>query len=62
MIGTLCTLIARGAIISMVVVVLVIPALLVACDKLIMKTTLGTKVATEKVAAAKPTKVVKAKK
>jgi hypothetical protein len=62
MIGTLCTLIARGAIISMVVVVLVIPALLVACDKLIMKTTLGTKVATEKVAAAKPAKVVKAKK
>lgn len=43
MIGTLCTLIARGAIISMVMVVLVIPALLVACDKLIMKTTLGTK-------------------
>lgn len=43
MIGTLCTLIARGAIISMMVVVLVIPALLVACDKLIMKTTLGLK-------------------
>lgn len=41
MIGSLCTLIARGAIISMVVVVAVVPALLVACDGLIRKTTLG---------------------
>lgn len=41
MIGSLCTLIARGAIISMVVVVTVVPALLVACDGLIRKTTLG---------------------
>lgn len=43
MIGTLCTLIARGAIISMIVVVLVIPALLAACDKVIVRTTLGLK-------------------
>lgn len=41
MIGSLCTLIARGALISMVVVVVVVPALLIAFDKLIMKTTLG---------------------
>lgn len=43
MIGSLCTLIARGAIISMVVVVTVVPALLVSCDGLIQKTTLGFK-------------------
>lgn len=41
MIGSLCTLIARGAIISMVVVVTVVPALLVVCDPIIRKTTLG---------------------
>lgn len=41
MIGALCTLIARGAIISMVVVVTVVPALLILCDGLIQKTTLG---------------------
>lgn len=44
MIGSLCTLIARGAIISMVIVVTVVPAMLMMCDKLIMKTTLGMKV------------------
>lgn len=43
MIGSLCTLIARGAIVSMVIVVAVVPALLVACDGLIRKTTLGLK-------------------
>lgn len=41
MIGSLCTLIARGAIISMVVVVAVVPALLIAFDSLIKRTTLG---------------------
>lgn len=41
MIGSLCTLIARGAIISMVVVVMVVPVLLMSCDKLICKTTVG---------------------
>lgn len=43
MIGSLCTLIARGAIISMAVVIFVVPSLLILFDKLIMKTTLGMK-------------------
>ena len=43
MIGTLCTLIARGAIISMIVVVLIVPSILLIFDKLIIKTTLGFK-------------------
>ncbi len=43
MIGSLCTLIARGAIISMVVVIMIVPSLLVACDGLICKTTAGFK-------------------
>lgn len=43
MIGSLCTLIARGALISMVVVVTVVPALLIAFDGVICKTTLGMK-------------------
>ncbi len=43
MIGSLCTLIARGAIISMFVVVTVVPALLYTFDALIMRTTLGMK-------------------
>lgn len=41
MIGSLCTLIARGAIISMFVVVLVVPSLLLLFDSLVCKTTLG---------------------
>ncbi len=41
MIGSLCTLIARGAVISMIVVVTVVPSLLVTCDGLIRRTTLG---------------------
>ncbi len=43
MIGSLCTLIARGAIISMFVVLLIIPSILLIFDKLIIKTTLGFK-------------------
>lgn len=43
MIGSLCTLIARGAIVSMVIVITVVPALLVSCDGVIRKTTLGLK-------------------
>lgn len=43
MIGSLCTLIARGAIISMVVVVSVVPTLLITFDPIIMRTTLGMK-------------------
>lgn len=41
MIGSICELIARGAIISMIVVVTVVPSLLVACDGIIRKTTIG---------------------
>lgn len=43
MIGSLCTLIARGAIISMVVVILFIPSILLLFDSLITKSTLGFK-------------------
>ena len=39
MIGSLCTLMARGAIISMLVVVLIVPSILLIFDKLIIKTT-----------------------
>lgn len=49
MIGSLCTLIARGAIVSMVIVVTVVPALLVSCDGLIRKTTLGFNKLPEKI-------------
>ncbi len=43
MIGTLCTLLARGALISMIVVIFVLPSILLLFDKLITKTTLGFK-------------------
>ena len=39
MIGSICKLISRGAIISMVVVITILPACLILCDKLICKTT-----------------------
>ena len=39
MIGAICTLLARGAIISMLVVVIILPALLLIFDKFILKTT-----------------------
>ena len=39
--GSLCLLMARGAIISMVVVVLMLPSMYMLFDKLICKTTLG---------------------
>ena len=41
MIGSLCNLMARGAIISMFTVLLVLPAMYMIFDKLIMKTTFG---------------------
>ena len=41
MIGSLCLLMARGAIISMLVVMFVVPSVLLVFDKLIVKTTLG---------------------
>ena len=40
MIGSLCTLMSRGAIISMIVVIMVVPSILLIFDNLIMKTTL----------------------
>lgn len=39
MVGSLCTLISRGAIISMLVVIMVLPSILLIFDKLIIKTT-----------------------
>ena len=39
MIGSICTLLSRGSIISMLAVVLILPSLLVIFDKVIMKTT-----------------------
>lgn len=43
MISSLCLLMARGAIISMIVVMLIVPSILLVFDKLIIKTTLGFK-------------------
>ena len=43
MIGSLCTLMSRGAIISMFTVICVLPAFLIIFDKLICKTTVGMK-------------------
>ena len=42
-IRSICMLLARGAIISMILVILVLPALLMLCDGLIRHTTLGMK-------------------
>jgi len=39
MIGSICDLLSRGAIISMITVSLLLPALLIVFDKIIMKTT-----------------------
>ena len=43
MIASLCLLMARGAIISMIVVMIIVPSVLLIFDKLIIKTTLGFK-------------------
>lgn len=43
MIGSLCLLMARGAIISMLVVMFIVPSVLLIFDKIITKTTLGFK-------------------
>ncbi|MGN0169719.1 MAG: RND family transporter [Lachnospiraceae bacterium] len=47
MISSLCTLMARGAIISMFVVLLVLPSMLIIFDKVIIHTSLGFKPAVE---------------
>ena len=41
MIGSICTLLARGSIISMVVVICVLPAMFMVFDKVICKTSIG---------------------
>lgn len=41
MIGSLCTLMSRGAIVSMVCVIMVLPSFLMLFDKLVCKTTMG---------------------
>ena len=43
MIGSICTLLSRGAIISMIVVIFILPSLLLLFDRLIMKTTKNMK-------------------
>jgi len=43
MIASLCTLLSRGTLVSMIVVICVIPALLLVFDKLILKTSIGFK-------------------
>ena len=42
-ISSMCSLMARGAVISMLCVILILPALLMLCDKVICKTTRGMK-------------------
>ena len=41
MIGSLCTLMSRGAIISMCTVIMVLPAFLLLFDKIVCKSTVG---------------------
>lgn len=48
MISSLCTLMSRGALISMAAVILVLPSMLMVFDKVIMKTTFGKKKMEEK--------------
>ena len=40
-ISSMCMLLARGAVISMLMVIFILPALLLLCDKLICYTTMG---------------------
>ena len=47
MINSICMLLARGAVISMLCVILILPALLLLLDKIICVTTLGMKKKTE---------------
>ena len=47
-IGSMCMLMARGAVISMVCVIFILPALLMLCDTVIRHTTVGMNEASEK--------------
>ena len=49
MISSLCTLLARGALVSMVVVIFVLPSVLLLCDRLIIYTSIGFRPRKEKV-------------
>lgn len=60
MISALCTLMARGAIISMFVVIFILPSMLYVFDKLICSTTIGMKKAIAE-AKAKEVKAVESK-
>lgn len=51
MISSLCTLMARGALISMVVVILVLPSMFMIFDKVIINTSMGFKMKKDKKAA-----------
>ena len=42
-ISSMCMLMARGAVVSMLCVIFILPALLMLCDKIICKTTVGMK-------------------
>lgn len=52
MIGSICTLLARGSIISMVVVICVLPAMFMVFDKVICKTSIGFASKKEKITEA----------
>ena len=41
MIGSLCSLMSRGAIISMLMILFILPAILLICEKIILKTSKG---------------------
>lgn len=53
MIGSICTLLSRGALISMIVVILVLPAMFLIFDKVICKTTIGFRAKKKNEIAAK---------
>ena len=54
MIGSLCTLMARGAIISMFVVIFILPSFFVVFDKIIIHTSKGFIDKSRKVKAVNP--------
>ena len=43
LISSMCNLVARGAIVSVLSVIFVLPSMLILCDKLVCKTTKGMK-------------------
>ena len=53
MIASLCALLGRGALISVLVILFILPALLLACSGLIAKTTKGWPKASARAASSK---------